>query len=232
MPRQQRVGRGKHHSGRTRKGDSWLRAALGEAAASRGRVTVDCGLAGSGRRRGLLPRPAAPAGQLRLAAHRAERHRPAAGRPVPAPGRFGGHDADQRLGRAGGGRRAVRRGRPFGGLDRDLVRGPASLVPQPVRHAHRGTDDGHPGDAEGRRASIPVYLTSVPEPSAYPRAFVDWWGGIPRGQRIADRYTVLPGSRSCPGPGRAVSGRRSRTPTRSKPPSCRRYRFARRCRRG
>jgi N-acetyl-anhydromuramyl-L-alanine amidase AmpD len=43
------------------------------------------------------------------------------------------------------------------------------------------------------RASIPVYLTSFPEASAYPPAFVEWWGGIPRSQRVADRYTIPAG---------------------------------------
>jgi N-acetyl-anhydromuramyl-L-alanine amidase AmpD len=54
-------------------------------------------------------------------------------------------------------------------------------------------------------ASIPVYLTSFPEATAYPQAFVNWYGGVPRSQRIASKYTI-PAGQAYVTPGNPITG--------------------------
>jgi N-acetyl-anhydromuramyl-L-alanine amidase AmpD len=43
------------------------------------------------------------------------------------------------------------------------------------------------------KTSVPIYTESFPEASAYPAAFTSWYGGVPRSQRIASKYTLTPG---------------------------------------
>ncbi|MBW8804569.1 MAG: N-acetylmuramoyl-L-alanine amidase [Catenulisporales bacterium] len=43
------------------------------------------------------------------------------------------------------------------------------------------------------KTSVPVYTASFPEAAAYPAAFVSWYGGIPRSQRIASKYLLAAG---------------------------------------
>jgi N-acetyl-anhydromuramyl-L-alanine amidase AmpD len=40
------------------------------------------------------------------------------------------------------------------------------------------------------KATVPVYVESFPEVAAYPAAFTSWYGGAPRGQRIATKYVL------------------------------------------
>ncbi|WP_194894560.1 N-acetylmuramoyl-L-alanine amidase [Catenulispora pinisilvae] len=43
------------------------------------------------------------------------------------------------------------------------------------------------------KATVPVYVESFPEASAYPAAFTSWYGGVPRSQRIASKYVLAAG---------------------------------------
>ena len=43
------------------------------------------------------------------------------------------------------------------------------------------------------KTSVPVYTESFPEATAWPKAFTDWYGGIPRSQRIASKYVLAAG---------------------------------------
>ena len=40
---------------------------------------------------------------------------------------------------------------------------------------------------------MPIYTASFPEASAYPAAFTNWYGGVPRSQRIATKYALTAG---------------------------------------